>query len=269
MNVYEGYETLEFVREGGVLTIALNRPGNLNMINGPMHTELSRVFFEVAMDRDVNAVVLTGRGRAFSAGGDLDWISGLSPAEFEQCFAEGKRIVQGLLNLPQPIVVAINGHSMGLATTIALLCDVAYAATGSLLGDPHVLVGMVPGDGATLVWPALVGMGRAKYHLMSGAPMASERAAEIGLVVGCLDPAEVLTAATALATKFAQLPPQGIRGTKKVLNSMLSHASSTTIDLALTLEQRSTEAQEHKDAIAAFRAGLRGSRAPETADAHR
>jgi enoyl-CoA hydratase len=261
MNRYEMYESMEFSREGRVLVVTLNRPDNLNSINGLMHTELSRVFYDIAQDDDADAIVLTGKGRAFSSGGDLDWIGGLSDSEFDHCIAEGRRVVQGLLSVPQPIVSAINGHSMGLATTIAILCDISFAADDALLGDPHVMVGLVPGDGAMIAWPSLVGMAKAKYHLMSGAPIKAKDAADAGLITGAVARDEVLNVAMETATKLASLPTLGVRGVKTVLNAVLGQTANLTLDLALSLEKLSTMSPAHKSTLAEFRAGIRRSNA--------
>jgi enoyl-CoA hydratase len=269
MKQYEEYQSIEVTREGDVLVLTLDRPENLNTMNAAMHTELSSIFYDIAQDDDTQAVVLTGRGRAFSAGGDLDWIAGLSPSEFDHCIAEGRRIVQGMLSLPQPIISAINGHSMGLATTIAILCDISYAANDAMLGDPHVMVGLVPGDGALIAWPWHVGMAKAKYHLMSGAPIRAQDAADMGLITGAVPPDEVLPVAMALAAKLAGLPSVGVRGVKTVLNTLLGQAANVTLDLGLALEKQSSADHEHKETLARFRAEIRSSKKADKAEAVR
>ena len=139
--------------------------GQLNAIDGRLHTELSQVFTDAAADPDCDVVVLTGNGKAFCAGGDLDWMQSSidRPAEFETIAAEAKAIIYSQLDLPKPLVCRLNGHATGLGATLAVCCDIAVAHTGAKIGDPHVKVGLVAGDGGALLWPQLMGYAKARY----------------------------------------------------------------------------------------------------------
>jgi enoyl-CoA hydratase len=181
---YSGYQTIAVERRERVLRLTLNRPEALNAIDGQLHDELARIFFDVGMDEDADVVVLTGAGRAFCAGGDMAWLQSLieDPYGWQRVAIEGKRIVLGILEARQPVIAQIQGPAVGLGATIALACDVTFAAEGARIGDPHVSVGLVAGDGGTALWPALVGYARARELLYSGELIEAERAAAIGLV---------------------------------------------------------------------------------------
>ena len=184
---YANYETLAFSRDGAVLTVKLNRPQALNAVSQRLHTELSRVFAEIAADPTVDAVVLSGEGRAFSAGGDLDWFLRISGPQLDALFVEARRIILDLVDLPQPIIAAVNGTAAGLGATLALFCDVVYVAEEARISDPHVRIGVTAGDGGAVIWPLLVGPARAKEYLMTGDSLTAAEAERIGLVNRIVD----------------------------------------------------------------------------------
>ena len=161
---YSQYERLRMDRRGRILTVTLNRPETRNAVDGRMHDELTTIFYDVQLDEQADVIVLTGAGSAFSAGGDLNWLATLRQAGSlgHPVAVAAKKIVFGLLDLEKPIIARIPGPCLGLGTTIALLCDVIYAAESARIGDPHVLVGLVAGDGGAVIWPQLVGYARAK-----------------------------------------------------------------------------------------------------------
>src|SRR5437764_7704969 len=161
------YETLILERREAVLTIRLNRPAQYNAFSHTLHHELGRCLFELRHDRETRLVILTGEGKAFSAGGDMTEAPP-GPGEFARGASEGREIVYGLLECPQPIICRMNGDAVGLGATVALLCDFVIAADTARIGDPHVRMGLVAGDGGALIWPLLVGPMLAKYYLLTG-----------------------------------------------------------------------------------------------------
>jgi len=180
----ERYENLVITREGRLLTITMNRPDALNAADALLHEELADVFYDVANDEESDVVVLTGAGRAFSAGGDIDWMQTAidRPHTFEKTIREAKRIVFSMLDLEKPLIAKVNGHATGLGATLALVCDVIFAADSAKIGDPHVSVGLVAGDGGAAIWPQLIGYARAKEYLLSGELMPATKAAEPGRI---------------------------------------------------------------------------------------
>ena len=249
---YANYETLSFSQSGAVLTVRLNRPQALNAVSATLHTELSRVFAEIAADASVDAVVLTGEGRAFSAGGDLEWFRDITPAQLDALFVEARKIILDLVELPQPIVSAVNGVAAGLGATLALFCDVIYAADNARLADPHVRIGVTAGDGGAAIWPLLVGMSRAKEYLMTGDSLTAVEAERIGLVNHVVPADELVARAQALAERLAQGSRMAIRSTKASLNKHVRDAVNLVLDTSLSLEKECFSSSFHKQAIEAF-----------------
>ena len=248
----QGYSTLSFDLDRHVLTLRMARPEAMNAVNAVMHEELSRVFAQIAASAEVHAVVLTGEGRAFCAGGDLDWFRSITPAQLDALFREGRRIVIDLLELPQPIIAAVNGHAAGLGCTLALLCDWVVMADSARISDPHVRVGVAAGDGGAGIWPLLVGPARAKQYLMTGDAVVAAEAERIGLVNQVVPADQVLTAAAAVARRMADGPRQAIQATKASVNQLVRNAMNQVLDLSLAREKENFTTADHREAVQAF-----------------
>lgn len=246
------YQHLRFSLDRGVMTLTLSRPEAMNAINARLHTELSTVFAELAADPEVHAVVLTGEGRGFCGGGDIAWFRDITPLQVDQLFVEARKIVIDLLELPQPIVAAVNGHAAGLGATLALLCDVILVADNAKISDPHVRVGVAAGDGGAVAWPLLVGPARAKQYLMTGDSLSAVEAERIGLVNRVVPQTEVLHEASLLARRFADGPRRAIQATKASVNKLLRDAANLVLDTSLALEKANFFDADHKEAVAAF-----------------
>ena len=166
------------------MTITLNAPESLNSFTGGMHNSMSRIWDDVNDDPEVHVVVLTGAGRAFSAGGNVINMQKKidDTASWDAGMPEAKRIVFRILECDKPIIARVNGHAVGLGATVALLCDIIIAADHAKIGDPHVNAGLVAGDGGALIWPQLVGFARAKEYLLTGDLMSAAEAERIGLI---------------------------------------------------------------------------------------
>jgi enoyl-CoA hydratase len=249
------YRTLRFARHARILTIVLDDPARLNAVSPEMHEELGTVFRDAAADPDSDIVVLTGAGRAFSAGGDIAQMQKVidDPALFRAGMATAKQIVFSLLDLEKPIVAKINGHAVGLGATLALFCDVSFMADGARIGDPHVAVGLVAGDGGAVIWPQLIGFARAKELLMTGTLLDAARAAAIGLVNHCVPAAELDSAVDAFCDKLAAGALQAIRWTKATINLELKRIAHALMDPGLATEALSAASRDHAEAVAAFR----------------
>ncbi|MFO1284949.1 MAG: enoyl-CoA hydratase-related protein [Burkholderiales bacterium] len=252
---FEGYQTMRFERDGRVLTVVLDRPDRLNAVDARMHAELARVFSDCNEDDDSDVIVLTGAGRAFCAGGDIEWMQSMidRPAEFERTAREAKAIVGTLLDCEKPVIAKVNGHATGLGATIALFCDLIYAADTARIGDPHVSVGFVAGDGGAVIWPQLIGYARAKQFLLTGDLLPAVRAAEIGLINGALPAAELDAAVSALAQRLADGATKAIRWTKMSVNIGLKQLVASVLDASLAFESLSNRTADHQEAVAAFR----------------
>ena len=254
--IEERYENLVITREGRLLTITMNRPHALNAADELLHEELADVFYDVANDEGSDVVVLTGAGRAFSAGGDIDWMQSAidRPHTFEKTIREAKRIVFSMLDLEKPLIAKVNGHATGLGSTLALVCDVIFAAENAKIGDPHVSIGLVAGDGGAAIWPQLIGYARAKEYLLSGDLMPATKAAEIGLINHAV-PAEELDAAVAsYVGKLLGGATKAIRWSKVATNLELKRIFHAIMDTSVAYEAMSNLTSDHQEAVNAFRA---------------
>ena len=249
---YAEYDALSFTRRGPVLLVEIAAGDPLNLITSRLHTELCTLFRDVADDNQTKAVVLTGSDRAFCAGADVNWLLDQSEEIRETAFAEARRTIVDLLELPIPIISAIRGPAVGLGATVALFCDITVAADDASIGDPHVLLGLVAGDGGAVIYPWLVGMARAKELLLCGDLISGAEAARIGLVSRSCSSDQVLSVAMGIAERLANGPQLAIQGTKAALNSILRETTNLVLDKSLALERRSAESEDHNEAIRAF-----------------
>jgi|EndMetStandDraft_7_1072992.scaffolds.fasta_scaffold00011_47 enoyl-CoA hydratase len=240
--------------DGPVRIVRLNRPDNLNGANRPMHQSLAKVWDHLSADDGARAVIVTGAGSTFSAGGDFGYMQENIDDEAmrAQTIDEGRAIIRGLVRCPLPVIAAVNGPAVGLGCSIAVLCDLVLMSENSFLADPHLRMGLVPGDGG-MVWPALVGLSRAKEYLFLGSRITPEKAVEFGLASRVIAPDELMPEALALASRLAQVPPAALQRTKIALNEYLIVQLDGAFESALTGELDSMGSAEHRDAVATAR----------------
>ncbi|HXB17022.1 MAG TPA: enoyl-CoA hydratase/isomerase family protein [Solirubrobacteraceae bacterium] len=222
-----GYEHLRFERrEPGVLLITIDRPERMNATNERLHTELAGVWRDVDADESVRVAVVTGAGRAFSAGGDLEMIQKMAGdyARVAEMAREAASLVTNMLDCEKPIVSAINGTAVGAGLAVALMADISVIAEDARLTDGHLRLGVVAGDHAAIVWPLLCGMAKAKYYLLTADFIDGREAERIGLVSRCVPPGQVLDDALGIAERLAAGPQYAARWTKRTLNHWLRTA---------------------------------------------
>ena len=186
---FSEYERLRFERrDNGVLLITINRPEKYNAADEELHSELARVWTDVAADPETRVAVITGAGRAFSAGGDLAMVERMA-GDYDRVshmLKEMSELVYNIINCDKPIVSAINGVAVGAGTVAALLADVAIVAEDARIGDGHVKLGVAAGDHAAIIWPLLAGMAKARYYLLTGEMITGAEAERIGMVAKAL-----------------------------------------------------------------------------------
>jgi len=251
----KAYSRFTFERDGSVLTASITSDHPVNGVDAVMHDELAIVFNDLQRDSHSDIILLTAKGRAFCAGGDMDWFDEQieDPSKFRAIAWDAKRIVSSLLEMEKPIICRLNGAAAGLGATIALLCDIIIADETAKIGDPHVKVGLVAGDGGALIWPQLVGYAKAKELLMTGDLLTAAEAKELGLINYAV-PADALDAKVAeLAGKIAANPKWAVRYTKTVTNIPLRALAAQLMDASIGYESVTNYMDDRKEAVAAFK----------------
>src|SRR3990170_2041574 len=253
------YQTLLVEKANKVATITMNRPERLNAVNDVLHNELEEVFGRINADRDVNAIILTGAGRAFCAGGDITGFSSSSESEDRASgsapvtFSRGpRRLILNMLEVEAPIITAVNGPAVGLGATLALFGDVIIASENARIADTHAQVGLVAGDGGAVIWPLLVGVHRAKEYLMTGDFIDAREAERIGLVNHVVPADELLPKARALAERLANGATWAIRWTKASVNKAVRDRLNLILDTSLAFEALTSGTEDHREAARAF-----------------
>ena len=239
-------DEIEIESDGPIRIVRMNRPEQLNATNHALHHALAELWPRIDADADARAVVITGNGRAFSAGGDFTYLDELTTdtALRRETLVDGKAIVTGMIRCRVPVVAAVNGPAVGLGCSIVALSDIVYMAESAHLADPHVMIGLVAADGGPVTWPLLTSLQLAKEYALTGDRIPAARAAAMGLVNHVCPDDEVLDQAIACAKRIAKLPPQAVEDTKRILNLHLERAILATLDFALTAEDRSFTSPE-------------------------
>ena len=223
---YGDYQHLRFERRpNGVLLITLDRPP-VNATDTRMHWELTEIWKTVDADAGVKVALVTGAGKAFSAGGDISLLEDLAgnPAAAVRTLREAADIVYNMINLEKPIVSAINGVAVGAGLAVALMADISVIADTARFTDGHLRLGVGAGDHAAIIWPLLCGMAKAKYYLMTAEFIDGREAERIGLVSLCVPEAELMAKAGGIADRLAAGPQSALRLTKRALNGWLRMA---------------------------------------------
>ena len=260
---YSEYQFIKVETVDRVATVTLNRPESLNAVNSRLHHELEQMWLDLAADPEVNAIILTGAGRAFCAGGDVKAMSsgsltsgdGGKKSRFDRgpiAASNGRRLVENMLDVEQPIIGAINGDAVGLGATLALLCDITVVSEKARFADTHVKVGIVAGDGGALIWPLLIGPHRAKEFLMRGNFINGAEAGRIGMVNYAVAPEQVMSKARELAQELADGPTFAIRWSKLAVNKWLKDQANLIMDAGLAYEMMTFRTEDHKEAVQAF-----------------
>jgi enoyl-CoA hydratase len=235
-----------------VLRITMSR-GKMNSMDFDLHHDLTDIFTRIDDDRNVNAVILTGAGRAFSAGGDFALVDKVvnDPDFRATMWKDGVRLVRNMLDCAKPVIAAINGAVAGGGLAAAMMCDITIAARSAKIVDGHTRLGVAAGDHAAIIWPLLCGMAKSKYYLMTCDAMNGEEAERIGLVSMCVDDDKVMERALEVATKLAQGAPTAIRWTKYALNNWMRNAWPI-FDASMALEQLGMTGPDAKEGLSAW-----------------
>ena len=255
---YSQYKHLDIaIREDGITVLTVNRPEVLNAVNAELHSELEYIWVDQQRDENVKIVIITGAGAAFMAGGDIKRMSTRAGTDEGVKFsldviAMGRRLCMNMLELQKPLIAAVNGDAIGLGATIALLTDRIVMSETAKIGDPHVRIGLVAGDGGAGIWPLLIGPSRAKEFLMWGTLMTGKEAAEMGLISRAVAPSDVLSTAMGWAEQLNKLPTYAVRLTKAAINSGIRQHFSSIMDVSIGFEALSMHSHDFREGATAF-----------------
>ncbi|MDO9437593.1 enoyl-CoA hydratase/isomerase family protein [Hydrogenophaga sp.] len=253
----ERYQALKLHLDDGILTVTLENPAKRNALTPEMSAELTLVWEDIWRDPQVKVVVLTGHGSDFCSGFDVGKLheraTGERPAApVNATTRTAKKHLYGILECEKPVLAKVRGVAYGIGVTMALACDMVFAAPGARFCDPHVKAGMVAGDGGVMLWPLLVGMHRAKEFLMTGEPVDAAAAAQMGLINHCVADDELDARVLAMARKLRDLPPHAVAYTKSSLNTAMKQMGGAAFETSLAYELYTMGTEDFTEATAAF-----------------
>jgi len=252
---YADFRHLTFEsKPNGVLVVTINRPEVLNAANARLHWEFTQIWPVVDADPKTRVVVVTGAGKAFSAGGDLSLVEDMAgnPDALTRTMREASDLVYNMINLDKPVVSAINGVAVGAGLVVALMADVSIISESARFTDGHTRLGVAAGDHAAILWPLLCGMAKAKYYLLTADFIDGREAERIGLVTMCLPPDQVMPKALDVADRLARGSQISIQWTKRALNNWLRQAGPI-FDQSLALEMLSFSYPDVREGVKAIR----------------
>lgn len=252
---YAAYHKLKFDYPAPrVLRITFNRPETFNSVDAETHTQITDVWRDIDRDPDINSVIVTGAGKAFSAGGDFDMIENMTGNmdAIMRTWKEAKDLVYNIINCNRPIISAINGPAAGAGLVVGILADISIAGKSAKIVDGHPRLGVAAGDVAAIIWPLLCGMAKSKYYLLTCKAVSGEEADRIGLVSMCVEDEELQETALTIATDLANGSQASIRWTKYTLNNWLRQAGPI-FDASTAFEMLGFMSEDVKEGVASHR----------------
>jgi enoyl-CoA hydratase len=252
---YAEYQHLTFDRRrSGVVLVTINRPEVMNATNARLHWELTQVWLTIDADPGARVALVTGAGRAFSAGGDMSLVEEMmgNAAAAARTMREASDLVYNIINLDKPVVSAINGPAVGAGLVVALLADVSIIAETARITDGHTRLGVAAGDHAAIIWPLLCGMAKAKYYLLTSEFLDGREAERIGLVSRAVPAEKLMDVAWTVAESLARGSQPSIRFTKRALNNWIRQAGPI-FDQSLALEMLTFMGDDVREGMQAIR----------------
>jgi 2-(1,2-epoxy-1,2-dihydrophenyl)acetyl-CoA isomerase len=252
------YETIQLTIEDGVANVTLNRPERLNAWNAQFGDELRDALLKDAADPLVRAVMITGAGRGFSSGADLkdmleQAMSGQPVPDVGSLLKERYHpIITGIRELPKPVVAAVNGPAVGIGCSLALACDLIWAAESAVFGLAFVNIGLVPDGGSTFLVPAAVGKARAHEMALLGQPITAEQAFEWGLINKVVPDDQLMDEAGALAKRLAAGPTRSYANSKRALNNSILKIMGEQLDLEAQIQSEMAGTADFTEGVQAF-----------------
>jgi enoyl-CoA hydratase len=254
---YSKYKDVLFEKKDGIGIVTMNLPDKYNAFSDDLHSSMEHIWLDIAEDPEVNVVILTGAGKHFSAGGDIKGMVARFRTDTgwkrqTRMPDKAKRILASMLEVTQPIIAAVNGDAMGLGASIALISDISVMNESARIGDTHVRVGLVAGDGGTVIWPMLVGANRAKEYLMRAKVFKGTEAYQAGIVNHAVPADQVMPMAMEIANELNELPPLAVRWTKLAVNKQIKMQLELVQDASIAFEALTIHSEDHIEAATAF-----------------
>jgi enoyl-CoA hydratase len=255
---YRPVPELVIERRGPVAIVTMNNPEMRNAFNDNLHEGMREIWEHLADDASVRSIVLTGAGKAFSAGGNIPgFIRDYENPEFRRrSLRHARRLLEAMLECPKPMIAAVNGPAVGLGCSVAVSCDIVYIAESTFMADTHVSIGLVAGDGGAASWPLMMSILKAKYYLLTGDRIPAKDCVELGLANFAVPDAELMPRAIELAERLAKQPKQALEETKRALGLHLQRAALAVAPFALAAEGESFATEDIKNTVDTFKKKL-------------
>ena len=252
---YQPTDQVVIEKKGPVAVVTMNNPEMLNAFSDDMHVAMREIWEHLARDRDVRAIVLTGAGRAFSAGGNIPGFirDYEDPISRWDSMRGAKRLLDAMIECPKPIIAAVNGPAVGLGCSVAVSCDIVFVAESTYMADTHVPIGLVAGDGGAVTWPLMMSILKAKYYLLTGERIPAKECVDIGLANFAVPDDELLDRAISLGERLAKMPIQALMETKRSLNLHMQQAVLNVAPFAMATESESFTTEDIKNTIDNFK----------------
>jgi len=247
------YEKILFKKEGSIVTITFNDPEKLNPMGTQMAENIRSGLEECSRDEEIRAIILTGAGRAFSAGGDLREIrKNVPPLVFRDGIALVFKVVSTIADLEKPVIAAVNGPAVGVAFNMALACDIIVASEDASFSEIFVRIGLIPDGGAHFLLPRIIGLAKARELIYTGKIISAKEAETLGLVNQVVPSDKLTSAALEWANRLANSPTRAIGMAKKLLNRSFQTGLAEMIEMETEIQTLLRETEDHKEGIAAF-----------------
>ncbi len=249
------YQHIEFEIDQGVAILRLNRPDALNSFTADMHAEVREVLGEAAHNRSVRAVLLTGNGRGFCAGQDLN-DRAVAPGEAQPDLGDSVEknynpLIRLLTGMEKPVICAVNGVAAGAGANIALACDIVIAARSASFIESFCKLGLIPDSGGTWILPRLIGMARARALAMLGPKISAEQAEAWGMIWQVVDDEELMDTALGLARQMATQPTRGFAFTKQAFAASAVNSLDQQLDLERDLMRAAGKTHDYQEGVKA------------------
>jgi len=254
-------------RSGRCVLVTLNRPDERNAAGPSLLFELTAQIERLATDGDCHCLILTGAGKAFSAGGDFaHFVKTASDPEYAQTTLDNaRRFIEAMLSLPMPVISAVNGAAVGFGATLAALSDIVLMSEQAFISEPHINVGLVVGDGIAVTWPSMLGLLRAKELIYTGRRVGAQEAVQLGLATRAVPHEQLLPEARALADELMRQPREALRETKALLNRYVHRNIDMLLDALFEAQAARMQGGEHGAIVAGLVARQRRNQ-PGAAD---